>query len=344
MNDPLRRLLDSRLKRCADRALDQGQLAAEEVAEVDALSKLCSLADSAQARRSHRVQVTVVGLLILALVSVMLFKRAGTTVVELEATADSLRFQATDTARGSSIRVAGFSISGAKIIDAESVLDPDAAAARIDAPPGGGTITVQDVRVGKGGRVSLERESPTALRMDLSRGVVALSIHGKLVIANRTVEVRFPRAITFSADEAPASVSMVFAPDSEAQLFRHVSVDRLSMLEVRDDREVSAIRAGTIFFESLNGQERKVREAEHLELAGVDGKLRTVSFGKDGIQLRFDGKVADLRKGVPPNSASIMPTWLELARAQQPLVLLWSTTATVVGLALGFLRWLKHDL
>lgn len=41
---------------------------------------------------------------------------------------------------------------------------------------------------------------------------------------------------------------------------------------------------------------------------------------------------------------SLMPTWLELLRAQHGLGLLWGSTLYLAGVAMGVLRWWRGSL
>lgn len=344
----LRSLLAKKVRQTADTAASsEGVVSVADIQGLEALSKLCVLAEAAAPRPTHRLLAVGVVVASLVAVSGMFFIRTGSTAVELEASVSSARFRLSERARSASMQVRSVSLMGGAISDPAQVLGPGAIGADIKAVPALGSITVQSIDLPTEATVNLERDSPTALQFDIAGpgATLQLSLHGKLLVSGKPVELKIPRSLTFTVGESRADVSFAFLPDSEVELLRLWPIDQISLFEIHQDRarKVSAIKSGSIFFEELNGQERKFREAEHIQIDGAKGNLRTVRFAKGEIGLRFDGQVAGLTTGAE-KPRPLMPTWLDLARANQPLILLWGTTGYVIGVLFAILKWLDFKV
>jgi hypothetical protein len=126
-----------------------------------------------------------------------------------------------------------------------------------------------------------------------------------------------------------------------------LSIADLSLLQVdtiqNDEKTVarreSTILSGTLIFESLNGREQKLRPRETITLTQAEGQIRSLNIRDDGIDLKFVGRVRDIRTGADSNSRSLMPTLLEWLKAHHSLSLLWGSVFYVFGLIIGVLRW-----
>ena len=316
-----------------------------DVRKLEALSRLAAMAEPAAPKPSHRGIAIVFAILSLSVVSLMLFKRATKTAVELEALVTAVRFRITEPVQSRSLLVKSISVSGANISDPDEVLGRAPVGARIEAD--GGAITVQHIKLSNATVVTLERDSQSALQFDINGegAVIEVSLSGKLRVSGRPAEFKIPRSLSFTTGASPADIRFVFPGDADADLFRQWPIDSLSTFEADESRtrRVSSIKSGAIFFEELNSQERKLREAEHIQFGAVDGRIRTARFTKGEIALRFDGTIQGLTTGAG-DPRPLMPTWLDLARANQPLVLLWTTAAYIIGVLFAILKWLDFNV
>jgi hypothetical protein len=102
---------------------------------------------------------------------------------------------------------------------------------------------------------------------------------------------------------------------------------------------LSTILSGTLFFESLNGEERHLHGGEELQFERSTGELRTLELEADRIAWKFHGRVRGMTTGTGEGRRSLMPTCLEWLRARHGLTLLWGTSVYVFALIAGALRW-----
>jgi hypothetical protein len=145
--------------------------------------------------------------------------------------------------------------------------------------------------------------------------------------------------VTLSAKEAVRIISNVRISALEL-----IHLDQLADAEGTAIRRRSALRAGTLYFESLNGRSQPLRAGQLLRLEGVDGELRVVELKPDSIGIEFHGWVTGLSSGSADNPATLMPTWLEWLKERKGLYLVWGTALYIFGVLAGLLRWLRVDI
>ena len=174
-----------------------------------------------------------------------------------------------------------------------------------------------------------------------------LTAHGRIRM-NRAREFQFtgaPRDFVFTVGETPVDLDLGLAQEKEPDLHMQLPVDRLTLARVEQYgagiRQVSSILTGSVFFEELNGQEHKLRPAEGVRLELANGALRTASLLPGKIALRYNGEVKGVWTSAGPNERSLMPSWLEYLRAQQPLALLLSTVVAAWALFQSLLKWMR---
>ncbi len=100
---------------------------------------------------------------------------------------------------------------------------------------------------------------------------------------------------------------------------------------------LSTILTGTIFFDSIGGRERKLREGERIELTDFRGFLHTLDANKDRIHTRLTGDVADLTSG--ESDSTLKPTCFEYIMTNHSLPSFWGAIIYCFGLFLAFSRW-----
>jgi hypothetical protein len=140
--------------------------------------------------------------------------------------------------------------------------------------------------------------------------------------------------LTFPTLPAPSFSSQINVAD--ISLFR---IAEHSDTKETIVRRVSTILNGTVYFESLDGMERKLRPAEGIRFASSKGEIRTLDLDDSGLAVKFHGYVSGLDTGSDNERRSLMPTLLEWLRAQHGLLLLWGSALYLFTIAATVLRW-----
>jgi hypothetical protein len=102
---------------------------------------------------------------------------------------------------------------------------------------------------------------------------------------------------------------------------------------------VSAIQSGTLYLESLNGSEYRLRSGQVLEFDEFEGQIRSLQLADNLITMQVHGRVRGMRTGVGSSERSLMPTVLEWLSARHGLSLLWGATLYLFGILAGVIRW-----
>jgi hypothetical protein len=131
-----------------------------------------------------------------------------------------------------------------------------------------------------------------------------------------------------------------------------LSADSLSFFRIDEQvdgdrtvvRRVSTLLGGALYFESLGGQERRLRRGEDLDFEWTQGEIRTLELRNDSIHVTFHGTVKGMTLGTEEYRYSIMPTFLEWLQARHGLALLWATTIYFFGLIYTVIRWWRNIL
>lgn len=372
----LRRLLRERLDVTTKQALAaNGEVDEEELHRLDSLSKLCALAEAEHPRKRNHLLVAVVLLLALTLVSVLLFTHERRTVVELQADVSEFTFstkhpaELNDGWRLAAITAVNFDRLETRELGSlpEGSISGEEGALLIETLPDEktpGSVTLDALSVEPDAIISVSRKREgqyhLTIRMDRESTKelkAEFSASGRLRVAAPRI-ARFESTATVPvpfvayARKKALDLDISLRPGESLAFGRLIPVDQLSLLQVQSlgsglkaaPRQISSVLAGSLYFSSLNGKAYKLREAEELRLNSVDGNLVSVLLTASQATLRFDGTASNLTTGSPPYARTLMPTWLEWLRAQEPLALLWGTTLSLVGVALGLLRWLKVDV
>jgi hypothetical protein len=206
------------------------------------------------------------------------------------------------------------------------------------------THVVLLARRGGGYRVSLEG-APLRLKVNLY-GSIRIQAPGQI---DEVIEFPYPKPLLVSADTSAVDLDLVPLDPAHAGLPRRASIKALSLIRVEKAgdtsqalvRESSGLLSGRIYKLSVGGEQRELREYEHLVLSEPRGELRSVRLADDALNLRFQGKVSGLTAGSLENREELMPKWLEVWRARGPVSLFLSTSVSVIALALTVLRWFK---
>jgi len=365
--DRLERLLAQRYESLAGKSLESGgEVAGPELRAVERLARLRALADVAQPKKPNRLFAVSALVLTLGVVSFLLFVHVPSTEIEVETTVATAGFQVSEDAtltsdwRLAAAGVAGFRTATLPPFGGQpaQTLASDTPV-RLEALPdtkSPGSITLAPIHVREQNSVVLQPNPDGSYRLHLRAAQlpVTLNVLGKVRVSgvaqgDITADWPAPKAFHIESGDSALDIDLVFMKGAETDLLPLLPVDRLSLFSVEQfgdgalakSRLVSSILSGTLYFESLNSQERKLRENEELKLGGVKGVLRTVHLMPGKMAVRYEGAVRSLTTGGEPHVRNLMPSWLEFLRAQRPVELLWISTMYLFGLFMAALKWLK---
>jgi hypothetical protein len=365
----LRRLVQTRSAAMTESALRSGRVSPEEIQELDRLSRLLELQSKPDPGRAIRFPhvAAILGSTLLV-VSMLLFARVRETAIELEIQATQVSFELADKQMlWERLALERLGASGLTRIEL-----PDLARGEADildsGDEGGQAIGVVAVADGdRHGSVGLTHIVPAARthvtlgRTDLPREYrltlvnphldLDVGVHGPVLVSAagpQPVDFLNPRAIRLEAGSGAVDLDMTFRDLAHPGVIPQISVATLSVARVAehpDDvsvtRRLSTIASGTLFFESLNGQQRTLRAGEALRFRAARGEIRALRLGSDHLTLNFQGRVRGMETGSLDNPHDLMPTWLDWLRAQHGLSLLWGSTFYLFGVALTVARWVR---
>jgi hypothetical protein len=188
----------------------------------------------------------------------------------------------------------------------------------------------------------------TSVKVNVN-GSVRLGLPGSSPVQ---LDVASPKAIVLQSGSRGLDLDVTFPGGADQSLSPNITVRDLLFSRVDESRgltrsvvrQASTVIAGTLYFESLNGQERKLRPGEAIRIAMAEGELRTLELRDDAIMLKFGGRVRGMSTGPEEHPRSLMPTYLEWLKANQAVVLLWSATLYVFGLITAVLRWWRGPI
>lgn len=306
----------------------------------------------------------------LVVASVLLFVRVPTTAIELDGTFTGLGFvsaQQQPLNRPLSVTALG----AAGLTDAQL---PEEAAARgggvsairvaIDsggAKSGSGSIVVDRIVVPAGTQVWLSRTGvPRQYRISFrAKAPEPITVHadvmGPVAFApagareTRTT-LRAPRPVDVAGTTGTLDLDVTLASGSPIIRWQQLAARDLRVYRVEDEQEaarplarpVSTILSGIMYYESLDGGERRLRAGEMLRFGAASGTILTLDLRDDGIAAVFQGDVSEMRAGAGDHPRSLMPTLLEWLRQRQGLSLLWGTALYLFGMSMTLRRWWRR--
>ena len=315
----------------------------------------------------RRLPLAVVGLTVLLLLVALTFRRHATEI-ELDATLSRVRFTASvQEMLTPPLQLSALGVSGLRELEVPDAdggagsMSPsatsDAPAVRLSAETVGdrhGTITLARVGVPAGTTVEARRtELAHQYRLSLSGAPVKFQadVDGPIRLdrsgaSTEHYDFETPSAIVFTAGPSAVHLDITMLGTSAIR-FSPVQATGLSLVDVDDFtsesfaavREVSTVLSGTLYFDELDGKERKLRSGEMLRLAGSTGEIRRLVLTDDGLAIEFHGRVSGMATGSRQYGADLMPTWFEWLAAQHGLTLLWGTTIYLFGIVYPALRW-----
>lgn len=351
-HDSLRKVIERQSQALSAKVESGKPLAADEVAQLELLSRLKTIRDDvAPFRKSWWPAVALA--VTLAILSALLFIRVPETDVELDLAVTELDFNlARDQAVWEPMRVDVLGMSGASSIQAPAAWrsPPDASALRI-----AGSATLGPAVLPTGARMSL-RSTDVAREYALSFQGPKVELHagvtGPLTVAfagapEYKVDVRVPEAIVMRAGQEQNDIDFVlpsfpahpFVPELRVQSLYLSRIDQFTEGSQTFVRRISTIRSGKLYFESLGGALRNIRAGEALQFENSSGELREIDLKDGQIAIQFHGRVRGMTTGLDEDQRSLMPTCLDWLRARHSLILLWGSALYLFGLIASVLRW-----
>lgn len=340
---------------------------------VERLQRLQRVVDAYDATHPRpprrRWPVAAVFIATLILCSVLLFVRRGETGIRLDLAVSEVSFVLAAEQKAAELTpLASLAVSGMRELQLPRARNESARTlqssdgpvppVRLATSTDGkrqGNITLETMILPANTRVRIRVEGAQALRVSLQRAEAELqaSVQGPIEVAVagegvQRLDVASPQPVVFRPSSSEADVDLRLAGSGKNLFAVPLRADSLSLIQVDQAgdeartivRRTSAILSGSLYFESLNGLERKLRPGEMLELSGARGEVTELRVEPDQLVLRYQGRVEEITIGAGDTRRSLMPTWLDWLKARRGAWLLWGTAVYLFGLVMGFLRWL----
>ena len=362
----LQRLLKAKSAAARESALQAGgAVSREQMAEIEQLSRLLELERSGQPappKRAWLLAALLGGTLIV--VSVLLFARVRETAIELEVDASQVSFELKD----EQILLEHVSLERLGAAGLSRIELPESLAATEDAGESLQAIAIASAQDGdRQGSIDITHVAPAAgTGVTIQRSGVANEYRVSLIEPKMVINVGVlgpvrlsstgpefidfanPRAILLRAPSGVIDLDLTFRDVSDSGVIPQIPVQKLVFARIVDHsadvaitRRLSTINRGTLYFQSLKGEQRALRAGEALRFSEARGEIRALRLGNDQLSLNFQGRVRGMVTGSQDNPQNLMPTWLEWLKAQHGLSLLWGSTFYLFGLAITVSRWLK---
>jgi hypothetical protein len=369
--EQLRDLLNQQAKALYDEAAQAGgQVSSTKLESLEHLQRLIEIYSSSSPP-SRRLRWPVVAILgtTLTIVSILLFARVRSTEIELDLSLSELGFRLPQQQVIADVmKLSTLGVSGLKEIqlprigkqDAHTFHQSDGSASSIQLSNETdsihtGTITLATLALPVGTHIWLRpTEIPLQYRLSIKNtklllradvnGFVGIGIPG---IPREQLNFTSPKSILLQSGPNIVDLDLSFQNLSKNTFSRQLIADSLSFFRIDEHsdpeltivRRVSTILSGTLYFESLGGQERQIRPGEEIDFKLSQGEIRTLQLQDDHISFAFHGRVRGMTSGIEEHRYSIMPTFLEWLRARHGLTLLWGTTLYFFGLIFSVWRW-----
>ena len=364
------------LKQQAEAAADElragADVAPERVERLQRFQRVVEAYDATHPAPRRRWPVAVVFLTTLVVCTVLLFVRRHETDIQLDLAVSEAAFvlpaeqKLTELAPLTTLGASGMREiqlprgrnQSSRALHAADGAVPPARLATLTDGKRQGSITLETIILPGNTRVRVRSAGAQALRLSLQRAAPELqaSLYGPIEVAVagegvQALDVASPQLVLFRPASGEADLDLALAGPGKNLFAVPLGADSLSLIQVDQAgdeprsivRRTSAILSGALYFESLDGQERKLRPGEMLELSGARGEITELRVEPDHLVLRYRGRVEGLSVGAGENRRSLMPTWLEWLKARRGAWLLWGTAVYLFGLVMGFLRWLGRS-
>jgi hypothetical protein len=363
--DALRDLFDRELDALTAQAseIDAAALSTK-VETLNRLAKLIEIRDAAKPKPRNWWPAGVL-VFTMAIASVLLFARIGSAEIELDATLAQLSFVLTKAqALTGYIDLSSLGVSGLREVQLPQAGFIAASSVSLTAAAPGqrhGAVSLSPLLLPAGADVTLSySEVPNQYRIEVSllppkatanlplqataNGPITIAVPGSPSI---TVDLASPKPVLLHAGPTDVGLDLTFPTLPQSALSPQLHVRSIAFwrtdqfLESNQTvvRRLSTVLSGTLTFESLNGEEVRLRPGEELDFQQSEGEVRSAECAAKHIDLKFYGRVRGITVGSGEGVHSIMPTYLEWLKARHGLTLLWGSGVYLFGIAAAALRW-----
>jgi hypothetical protein len=355
--DSLRQLLAKQLSEAeAEAVRNEGVVSESALRDAIRLAQLVEIQDKLKGPvRRQRWPIAVVFAFTLLLASILFFTRVHETGIDLQVVLSEVELSFsvdrpwTDAMQLSSLGASGLNDvtgpGGAEAVPRGSI--------RLSVAPGQqpGQLTLAPIFLPANSRVWL-RTSDVAgsYRMSIQAkdAQFRADVLGQINIAGTGAVQTFrsPQGFLLSGGSRETELELAFLNGEQNPFIQHLPLQTISMCSVEQfndgdhvsARKISSVISGVLYFEALDGRERKLRQGETLEIQPATGVLERISVADGKVALEFHGTVTAIKTG-DDNRTDLMPTCLEWLQARHGLSLMWGTGIYFFGLVLGVLRW-----
>jgi hypothetical protein len=375
--DHLTRLIAKQREKLIADALESGMVAKEEFETLDRLSKL---AEERQARRRWLIPVIAFSTLVIISFLLWHEEKETEVELDATVTEFGFKLAQRRPILGEQLLSAlgAASLAGIEVDLGEQFFAREGETCQLNMelegkPRNGDAITLQRIVAQKGWQVHLGRTRQD-IGVTLARPSLAVptsdsaedftvttSLRGRTMVEAicGSVAKRWefgnptPSAVVIHLG-AKSNLRLTPLKGQRPEFARQIEVANLDLDLAPEDRPHSdeeldrpTLFAGTVYLVALNGKQIPIRPSEVLTFGSSHGQIRTISLSSpgtpsaDALQLQAHVEVSNMRMGVEPYQRSLMPKWLELAAAQNGLILLWGTAIYVFGIVYSILRWFK---
>jgi hypothetical protein len=370
--DKLRDLLNQQTRSLYDETIQSGgKVSNDKLESIGRLQRLIDINSSLYPPRNRHWSAILILVITLAVVSILLFAHVKTTDIELDVSLSELNFRLPrEQVFTNVMKLSTFGASGINMIQLPRIGNEDARTL-FDSTGSGysmqlsnatdstttGTITLGSIVFPAGSRIWLHStDLPTQYRLSFKNpglrlqadvnGLIGLRLTG---MPYKKMNCTSPRSIDLQSGSGIVDLDLSFLNSLKGVFSTQTTIDSLSFFRVDENRaqahtlirQVSTILSGTLYFESLGGQEHHLRLGEEINFKISRGEIRTLELKDDHIAFAFHGRVQGMTSGIEEHRYSIMPTYLEWLKARHGLTLLWGTTFYFFGLIYGAWRWWK---
>ena len=360
----LRKLLRHRAGDLTRRAVRRGApLADSEIEEVENLARLLEIRERLDPKKDpsqRRFGLVVGALIVLLAVASLLLSHQADTVIALDARAFEVGFELahlqelTDGLSPVVLSVTGLAearLPRARGRAAEAIELAGGGSLRLRAgDEAAGAMTLAPLVLTAGSTCRLLPSSdPRRLRLALTSDALELGlvVHGVVRLdlpgdGGLELEMPSPRRLELIAAGRQIELDLrfatpprgVFPPQLEIAALDLIRIDEIVTSERTLVRHTSTLAGGTLYYESLDRNERALRRGEMLRFADARGFLHSLEVAESPLRLDFHGRV----KGMTTSGdRSLMPRYLEYLRQHYGLKLLWGAMIGLLVFAQGFL-------
>lgn len=343
----------------------------EELKALEELIEIINKTNKTSIPPSHWPVITLL-FVTLAIVSILLFARISSTEINMDVSVSDAAFRLSQRQLISkTINLSSLGVSGLKQIQFPGIdtggnkipglEDASVNAIKLEKDTNSkseGSLTlsplmlqskaivwIQPVFQGPGFLNLLVRDSQLVLKAD----VLGTIKTGQPGIPPRQLSFHIPKSFILQSGSNDVDITIKPLNDEENIFNEQIFIDSLSFFHVDEYtdnqntvlQQVSGVRSGKLYFESLGESEHTLHPSEEIRFKKLNGSITNIKLQNNQISFTFRGLAGGISTGGKEDRISLMPTYLEWLKARHSLTLLWGTTVYFFGLFLGIKSWWK---